>query len=71
MLPNINSVQLLQNFSVTASDSGEKLMRVIRNPVAQYFPVNSRIIGARLSSSSLSSASSSCFPFLESDEFML
>lgn len=58
------SVQLLQKFSVTASGTGEKLTRVIRNPVTQYFPVNSRRIGAGLSLELLFSLTNRGFSFL-------
>lgn len=39
------SVQLLQKLHITASGKGEKLLRVIKNPVTQYLPINSRKIG--------------------------
>ncbi|XP_071737420.1 uncharacterized protein [Rutidosis leptorrhynchoides] len=38
-------LQLLQKLSISAVGRREKLMRVIKNPVTQYFPVNSRKIG--------------------------
>lgn len=39
------AVQLLQKLSISAVGKREKLMRVIKNPVTQYLPVNSRKIG--------------------------
>lgn len=39
------AVQLLQKLSITAVGKREKLLRVIKNPVTQYLPVNSRKIG--------------------------
>ena len=38
-------MQLLQKFSITAAGKREKLLRVIKNPVNRYLPVNSRKIG--------------------------
>ncbi|PKI32588.1 hypothetical protein CRG98_046985 [Punica granatum] len=38
-------LQLLQKLSITATGKREKLLRVIKNPVTQYFPVNSKRIG--------------------------
>ncbi|KAL8459271.1 hypothetical protein ACS0TY_036669 [Phlomoides rotata] len=46
-------VQLLQKLHITASGNGEKLLRVIKNPVTQYLPVNSRKIGFSHSSEKL------------------
>nr|GEY48310.1 ribosomal RNA small subunit methyltransferase NEP-1 [Tanacetum cinerariifolium] len=37
-------LQLLQKLSISAVGKREKLMRVIKNPVTQYLPVNSRKI---------------------------
>ncbi|KAF2302100.1 hypothetical protein GH714_032733 [Hevea brasiliensis] len=37
-------LQLLQKLSITAVGKREKLLRVIKNPVTQYLPVNSRKI---------------------------
>ncbi|XP_057973817.1 uncharacterized protein LOC131161851 isoform X2 [Malania oleifera] len=42
--------QLLQKLSIAAVGKREKLLRVIKNPVTQYFPVNSRKIGFSYSS---------------------
>lgn len=39
------AVQLLQKLSISAVGKREKLLRVIKNPVTQYLPVNSRKIG--------------------------
>lgn len=41
----IISVQLLQKLNITAVGKREKLLRVIKNPVTQYLPLNSRKIG--------------------------
>ena len=38
-------MQLLQKLNITAVGKREKLLRVIKNPVTKYFPVNSRKIG--------------------------
>ena len=38
-------MQLLQKLNITAVGKREKLLRVIKNPVTKYFPVNSRNIG--------------------------
>ncbi|KAM1094137.1 hypothetical protein FF1_009180 [Malus domestica] len=38
-------LQLLQKLSISAVGKREKLMRVIKNPVTQYLPVNSRKLG--------------------------
>ncbi|KAL8460037.1 hypothetical protein ACS0TY_031813 [Phlomoides rotata] len=46
-------VQLLQKLHITASGNGEKLLRVIKNPVTQYLPVNSCKIGFSHSSEKL------------------
>ncbi|XP_057973815.1 uncharacterized protein LOC131161851 isoform X1 [Malania oleifera] len=43
-------LQLLQKLSIAAVGKREKLLRVIKNPVTQYFPVNSRKIGFSYSS---------------------
>ncbi|RVW34509.1 Ribosomal RNA small subunit methyltransferase mra1 [Vitis vinifera] len=43
-------LQLLQKLSITAVGKREKLLRVIKNPVTQYLPVNSRKIGFSYSS---------------------
>lgn len=39
------AVQLLQKLSISAVGKREKLMRMIKNPVTQYLPVNSRKVG--------------------------
>lgn len=39
------SVQLLQKLSITAVGKREKLLRVIKNPVTQYLPIDCRKIG--------------------------
>eukprot|EP01118_Nematostelium_gracile_P011046 TRINITY_DN3885_c0_g1_i2.p1 TRINITY_DN3885_c0_g1~~TRINITY_DN3885_c0_g1_i2.p1 ORF type:complete len:144 (-),score=45.46 TRINITY_DN3885_c0_g1_i2:14-445(-) len=39
-------VQLLQKLSIRATNSSEKLLRVIKNPVTDYFPSNCKKIGA-------------------------
>ena len=44
----VSTVQLLQKLSITAVGKREKLLRVIKNPVTQYLPVNSRKIGEHL-----------------------
>ncbi|KAJ9128464.1 hypothetical protein P3X46_034981 [Hevea brasiliensis] len=46
-------LQLLQQLSITAVGKREKLLRVIKNPVTQYLPVNSRKIGFSYSSEKL------------------
>ncbi|KAF4374453.1 hypothetical protein F8388_016004 [Cannabis sativa] len=46
-------LQLLQKLSITAGGKREKLLRVIKNPVTQYLPVNSRKIGLSYSSKKL------------------
>lgn len=46
-------LQLLQKLSITAVGKREKLFRVIKNPVTQYLPVNSRKIGFSFSSERL------------------
>ncbi|XP_043716359.1 ribosomal RNA small subunit methyltransferase NEP1 isoform X2 [Telopea speciosissima] len=38
-------LQLLQKLTVNASGKRDKLLRVIKNPVTQYLPLNSRRIG--------------------------
>ncbi|XP_057983828.1 uncharacterized protein LOC131168429 [Malania oleifera] len=43
-------LQLLQKLSISAVGKREKLMRVVRNPVTQYLPVNSCKIGFSYSS---------------------
>ncbi|KAL1458125.1 hypothetical protein WDU94_008296 [Cyamophila willieti] len=46
-------VQLLHKFSVRASDSNIKLLKVIKNPITQHFPVGVKKIGTSFSSSKL------------------
>ncbi|XP_009339993.2 ribosomal RNA small subunit methyltransferase nep-1-like [Pyrus x bretschneideri] len=46
-------LQLLQKLSISAVGKREKLMRVIKNPVTQYLPINSRKIGFSYSSEKL------------------
>ncbi|XP_015903002.1 uncharacterized protein LOC107435882 [Ziziphus jujuba] len=46
-------LQLLQKLSINAVGKREKLMKVIRNPVTQYLPLNSRKIGLSYSSEKL------------------
>ncbi|KAL9264261.1 Ribosomal RNA small subunit methyltransferase NEP1-like protein [Drosera capensis] len=46
-------LQLLQKMSISAVGKPEKLMRVIKNPVTQYLPPNSRKIGFSYSSEKL------------------
>ncbi|XP_047964425.1 ribosomal RNA small subunit methyltransferase NEP1-like [Salvia hispanica] len=46
-------VQLLQDLRITATGNGEKLLRLIQNPVTQYLPTNSRKIGFSHSSEKL------------------
>ncbi|KAM0070065.1 putative tRNA (pseudouridine(54)-N(1))-methyltransferase [Helianthus debilis subsp. tardiflorus] len=46
-------LQLLQKLSISAVGKREKLLRVIKNPVTQYLPVNSRKIGFSHSSEKL------------------
>ncbi|KAK4783852.1 hypothetical protein SAY86_018220 [Trapa natans] len=38
-------LQLLQKLSINAAGKREKLLRVIKNPVTQYLPINSKRIG--------------------------
>ncbi|KAL8139318.1 hypothetical protein V2J09_005339 [Rumex salicifolius] len=47
------AVQLLQKLSISAVGKREKLFRVIKNPVTQYLPPNSRKIGFSYSSDKL------------------
>ncbi|KAK7824309.1 ribosomal rna small subunit methyltransferase nep1 [Quercus suber] len=47
------SVQVLQKLSTSAVGKREKLLRVIKNPVSRYLPVNSRKIGFSFSSEKL------------------
>ena len=42
-------VQLLHKLSIQAADSHVKLMKVIKNPVTQYFPAGCRKIGTSFS----------------------
>ncbi|KAL1569421.1 rRNA small subunit pseudouridine methyltransferase Nep1 [Salvia divinorum] len=46
-------VQLLQNLHITATGNGEKLLRLVKNPVTQYLPTNSCKIGFSHSSEKL------------------
>ncbi|KAJ4706757.1 Ribosomal RNA small subunit methyltransferase NEP1 [Melia azedarach] len=46
-------LQLLQKLSITAVGKREKLLRVIKNPITQYLPVNCRKIGFSYSSEKL------------------
>ncbi|CAO2831619.1 unnamed protein product [Amaranthus hypochondriacus] len=46
-------LQLLQKLSITAAGKRDKLFRVIKNPVTQYLPLNSRKIGFSFSSDKL------------------
>lgn len=46
-------LQLLQKLSISAVGKREKLLRVIKNPVTQYLPLNSRKIGFSHSSERL------------------
>lgn len=46
-------LQLLQKLSITAAGKREKLFRVIKNPVTQYLPANSRKMGFSHSSDKL------------------
>ncbi|WCJ33371.1 Ribosomal RNA small subunit methyltransferase NEP1 [Euphorbia peplus] len=46
-------LQLLQKLSISATGKREKLLRVIKNPVTQYLPVNSHKIGFSFSSEKL------------------
>ncbi|XP_071723646.1 uncharacterized protein [Rutidosis leptorrhynchoides] len=46
-------LQLLQKLSITAVGKREKLLRMIKNPVTQYLPPNSRKIGFSFSSEKL------------------
>ncbi|XP_059299804.1 uncharacterized protein LOC132052333 isoform X1 [Lycium ferocissimum] len=47
------AVQLLQKLSITAVGKREKLLRVIKNPVSQYLPIDCRKIGFSHSSEKL------------------
>ncbi|KAL7169213.1 hypothetical protein ACSBR2_034286 [Camellia fascicularis] len=49
----IISALLLQKLSITAVGESEKLLRVIKNPVTQYLPLNSHKIGFSYSSEKL------------------
>ncbi|XP_010679820.2 uncharacterized protein LOC104895101 [Beta vulgaris subsp. vulgaris] len=46
-------LQLLQKLSISAAGKRDKLFRVIKNPVTQYLPVDSRKIGFSYSSEKL------------------
>ncbi|XWS57166.1 hypothetical protein CRYUN_Cryun09bG0149800 [Craigia yunnanensis] len=46
-------LQLLQKLNITDVSKREKLLRVIKNPVTKYFPVNSRNVGFLYSSEKL------------------
>ncbi|XP_057548915.1 uncharacterized protein LOC130827261 [Amaranthus tricolor] len=46
-------LQLLQKLSIYAAGKRDKLFRVIKNPVTQYLPLNSRKIGFSFSSDKL------------------
>lgn len=46
-------LQLLQKLSISAAGKRDKLFRVIKNPVTQYLPLNSRKIGFSYSSEKL------------------
>ena len=46
-------VQLLNKLSVQAVNGTERLMSVIRNPVTQYFPPNTQVIGTSVRAKSL------------------
>ncbi|CAK9188487.1 unnamed protein product [Ilex paraguariensis] len=46
-------LQLLQKLNITAVGKREKLLRVVKNPVTQYLPINSRKIGFSHSSEKL------------------
>ncbi|PIA63440.1 hypothetical protein AQUCO_00201051v1, partial [Aquilegia coerulea] len=46
-------LQLLQKLSISATTKREKLLRVIKNPVTQHLPVNSRKVGLSHSSEKL------------------
>lgn len=46
-------LQLLQKLSISAAGKRDKLFRVIKNPVTQYLPVDSRKIGFSFSSEKL------------------
>ncbi|KAI7743023.1 hypothetical protein M8C21_032688 [Ambrosia artemisiifolia] len=52
-IPRTFKLQLLQKLSISAHGKREKLLRVIKNPVTQYLPVNSRKIGFSHSSEKL------------------
>ncbi|XP_058181736.1 uncharacterized protein LOC131300084 [Rhododendron vialii] len=42
--------QLLQKLSIKARGKGEKLLRLVENPVTKYLPLNSHVIGLSFSS---------------------
>ncbi|XP_021714095.1 ribosomal RNA small subunit methyltransferase nep-1-like [Chenopodium quinoa] len=46
-------LQLLQKLSISAAGKRDKLFRVVKNPVTQYLPLNSRKIGFSFSSEKL------------------
>lgn len=46
-LPSFTA-QLLQKLSIKARGKGEKLLRLVENPVTKYLPLNSHIIGEPL-----------------------
>ncbi|PRP82115.1 ribosomal RNA small subunit methyltransferase NEP1-like [Planoprotostelium fungivorum] len=46
-------VELLHRFSIRSAQGGTKLMKVIKNPVTQYFPANTRKIGLEISQEKL------------------
>lgn len=47
------SVQLLHKFSVRATDSPMKLLKVIRNPITDHLPVGCRKLGTSFSAPNL------------------
>ncbi|XP_047322470.1 ribosomal RNA small subunit methyltransferase nep-1 [Impatiens glandulifera] len=46
-------LELLQKLTITAAGTREKLMKMVKNPVTQYLPLNSRKIGFSVSSEKL------------------
>ncbi|GAB4843932.1 hypothetical protein Ancab_013896 [Ancistrocladus abbreviatus] len=63
-------LQLLQKLSITAVGKREKLMRVIKNPVTQYLPLNSHKIGFSYSSEKLVEFQDYIAPFKDDINFV-
>lgn len=49
ILYRVSAVQLLHKFSVRATETSIKLLKVIKNPITDHLPVGSRKIGTSFS----------------------